>query len=390
MSAVTNTALALPALPPSLTYLPGLHLVLQSFRADQRLLPPAWRNPEAWPEYGQGAHASRHLKDDLLEHALAVAGPRALLRLGEGLGDLDVIPFAAALSRCPGAAALAESWARLEALMQIEPRTVFERVDARVLAFSRRDAGGGPPPLRHHLFVAGALWTLLGHQGHQDLTLEVTDSDGHSWAVAGGPDRAIRGPLPEARRARRWTLYAHERSPSTGQEPPGGEGPRELPWPTRVCRQLSFDERPSLKQLARRLGTSSRTLQRRLAEQGLRFQTLTRTNRVHEAARRLLDTEQPITQVAMDTGFSDSAHLTREFRRVTGVTPSGFRWLSAPTRSLRPSHALAAAIPDRGLAPPFNEPLDRPASLSGDPATPARPWSMFRPANNDGSPCPNR
>ena len=56
--------------------------------------------------------------------------------------------------------------------------------------------------------------------------------------------------------------------------------------------------------------------------------------RVHEASRRLVDGDQAISEIALECGFYDQAHLTRTFRRWMGMTPRDFRKLSLenPTR----------------------------------------------------------
>jgi AraC-like DNA-binding protein len=47
--------------------------------------------------------------------------------------------------------------------------------------------------------------------------------------------------------------------------------------------------------------------------------------RVHEASCLLADTDAPLSEVALATGFYDQAHLSRTFRRWMGMTPSEFR-----------------------------------------------------------------
>jgi len=47
--------------------------------------------------------------------------------------------------------------------------------------------------------------------------------------------------------------------------------------------------------------------------------------RVDEARRLLLDTERPVAEIALETGFSDQSHLTRVFRRSLGETPAALR-----------------------------------------------------------------
>lgn len=47
--------------------------------------------------------------------------------------------------------------------------------------------------------------------------------------------------------------------------------------------------------------------------------------RVARAAAALIQTENPISEIANTGGFSDQAHLSRDFRRIFGCTPSHWR-----------------------------------------------------------------
>ncbi|HET6234253.1 MAG TPA: AraC family transcriptional regulator [Acetobacteraceae bacterium] len=54
------------------------------------------------------------------------------------------------------------------------------------------------------------------------------------------------------------------------------------------------------------------------------YQLLARL-RVERARTMMLSTGQPLSQIALACGFCDQAHLSRQFRRVTGSTPLGWR-----------------------------------------------------------------
>lgn len=47
--------------------------------------------------------------------------------------------------------------------------------------------------------------------------------------------------------------------------------------------------------------------------------------RMQHAAGLLRNTDQPITQIAYDSGFSDSNYFAREFRKVIGESPTAYR-----------------------------------------------------------------
>jgi AraC-like DNA-binding protein len=77
--------------------------------------------------------------------------------------------------------------------------------------------------------------------------------------------------------------------------------------------------------IARQLGVSSRTLQRRLAVSGQSYQELLDTVRREAAEKCIAASSLPIAEVAYLVGYSEPAAFHRAFKRWTGVTPHAFR-----------------------------------------------------------------
>ena len=82
---------------------------------------------------------------------------------------------------------------------------------------------------------------------------------------------------------------------------------------------------PALSDVARHLGMSGRTLQRRLSEEGHSYQTLVDESRRQLAKRLLQQTDFSLIEVAFMTGFSGQSAFTRAFKRWAGQTPRSFR-----------------------------------------------------------------
>jgi AraC-like DNA-binding protein len=82
---------------------------------------------------------------------------------------------------------------------------------------------------------------------------------------------------------------------------------------------------PSLEDSARRLGMSSRTLRRRLHDEGQSFQSLLRDFRVDLAREYLNTTEMAPKQIAFLLGFDDVQAFRRAFKGWTGSTPKEYR-----------------------------------------------------------------
>jgi AraC-like DNA-binding protein len=70
---------------------------------------------------------------------------------------------------------------------------------------------------------------------------------------------------------------------------------------------------------------SSRTLQRRLAEQGHSYRTLVDASRRQLAKHLLRKSDFSLIEVAFMTGFADQSAFTRAFKRWSGHTPRAYR-----------------------------------------------------------------
>ena len=82
---------------------------------------------------------------------------------------------------------------------------------------------------------------------------------------------------------------------------------------------------PKVETIAEIAGLSVRSLQRRLAREGLSHSEIVEQARYQAATRLLEDTDNRVTDIGFELGYSDSAHFTRAFKRWAGVTPREYR-----------------------------------------------------------------
>jgi AraC-like DNA-binding protein len=86
----------------------------------------------------------------------------------------------------------------------------------------------------------------------------------------------------------------------------------------------------SLRDAARALGVSDRSLQRALGEEGLTFKAVVDDARAALARRHLEDSRLAIGEVGFLLGFQEVSAFYRAFRRWTGTTPLDFRRSGRP------------------------------------------------------------
>jgi AraC-like DNA-binding protein len=73
------------------------------------------------------------------------------------------------------------------------------------------------------------------------------------------------------------------------------------------------------------VGVSSRTLQRYLMKQGTTYTLLIDEICFKLSREMMLDKNLSITEIAFELGYSDVAHFSRAFRRITGLSPRCYR-----------------------------------------------------------------
>lgn len=82
-----------------------------------------------------------------------------------------------------------------------------------------------------------------------------------------------------------------------------------------------------LQMTAAIIGTSPRTLQRRLSQEQLAYGRLLQSVRFRSAQRLLRDPAMRLAEIARRLGYTDSANFIRAFKRWSGIGPSEFRQL---------------------------------------------------------------
>ena len=94
-----------------------------------------------------------------------------------------------------------------------------------------------------------------------------------------------------------------------------------------------FAEPLTLGQLSRYLHVSPATCNRLFRKSiGRSFKTALIETRISHACRLLLETEQPILDIAYASGFTNLSNFNRRFKEMKGQTPRGYRNLSRPQR----------------------------------------------------------
>ncbi len=89
--------------------------------------------------------------------------------------------------------------------------------------------------------------------------------------------------------------------------------------------QAVCDGHPNIEGIARRVGMSARTLQRRLAESGNSFKDLLDDVRSDLAREYLSRSSADLTEISFLLGYSELSAFDRAFRRWTGMAPRDYR-----------------------------------------------------------------
>lgn len=100
-------------------------------------------------------------------------------------------------------------------------------------------------------------------------------------------------------------------------------------WPDLLLADLACDGATEIGEWAETNGLARETVSRGFAATyGIAPSTVRAELRARAAWLRLTRESEPLCQIAIETGFSDQAHMTRWVRRITGAPPAAWRTTS--------------------------------------------------------------
>jgi two-component system response regulator YesN len=99
----------------------------------------------------------------------------------------------------------------------------------------------------------------------------------------------------------------------------------------RAIIDAEYRKKLQLDDVARRVATSRRQLQRAFAEAGeTSFRAYLQRVRMDRAAELLREGDAPVNEVASEVGYRQAAQFAKAFRRHHGAPPSSFRSTLTP------------------------------------------------------------
>ena len=84
-------------------------------------------------------------------------------------------------------------------------------------------------------------------------------------------------------------------------------------------------EFPTIEQAAEQLNLSTRTLRRRLKEEGCSFRELLNEVRFQMARDYLTETRLPLSEISWLLGYTEPGNFSHAFNRWCGLTPRAYR-----------------------------------------------------------------
>jgi len=193
-----------------------------------------------------------------------------------------------------------------------------------MIGFSYRflcHAAGAPLPLVEVTFAHAAGYPVAPYEELFGAPVRFDAPSSAIWL----PHAALRTPFAGRDPLARRYLEAHAEQLLAAL--PAGRPPAP-PLLAQLREAIALELAPSgaeLARVARRVALSTRTLQRRLEEQGTGYQELVDDVRAAMARSLLGDRSRSIVDVAFELGYADLRSFYRAFRRWTGATPAEWR-----------------------------------------------------------------
>jgi AraC-like DNA-binding protein len=273
---------------------------------------------------------------EVLDYVYAHAGGAALLQAGRSLAGLDD-PLLFVLLNSDSAQLLIEKEARLGRFIHSRHVVRLLAQTSSSLRLQHESLEPEPPRATENLASAGQHIVLFEELGYQGLRLRLPESDEPDrWVFRDGRYQQPGGGRCDVW-SFEWDAFVPTRRPMAGLDAllRANDARPELREATQTAASVESVVRTdlgrtwTLHEVATKLDTSTRSLQRALSNEHTRFSDLLDRVRTDEAAHLLRQSDLSVTEIGYVCGFADTSHFSRRFKRRIGSSPSAYRADSA-------------------------------------------------------------
>ena len=257
----------------------------------------------------------------MLKFLLSSKGSESVLSAGHQLGRSGDNPILDILASSSEPAELFEVFERLEPLFHLGNKTIYTMITTGAL-IRHVPRLSQSIHIAESLFICGAQIGMLERIGCRQVQalFDETVVARPLENTSGQSQLSIELDGPDIRSSNMWKL-TWTSSPSRRRIEVGSSFAKDV-------ERLILEQparRWTLELVGREFGTSTRSVQRRLHQESVKFADLLVRTRTNAAEQYLARTSLPINEVALLCGFSDQSHLNAAARRLKGTTPHQIR-----------------------------------------------------------------
>ena len=265
----------------------------------------------------------------LIQHVIEQRGVSSLIKLGQGLKKLVHEPTHRALCTADSPQELIRRWLRLERYIHSRHSTDMVACESNSMTIRHFALSGYPPPMpAEDLVILGVLLSLMEVIGIKQLKVTIQGREVYPDCDVRSLERNV-----ENRATSEWYSQWTTIKPPLGVYSMAAVSAELIQFEnwSPLARKVfvALADQPMLaatiRSIASEQGLSDRTLQRKLAEEGLSFSMLLARARSLVASKALLVGKESISEVGFLCGYSDQAHFTREFKKSVGMPPGQYR-----------------------------------------------------------------
>lgn len=279
------------------------------------------------PDAANNPHVNLSAKRVLLAQAFEDFGASPIVQAGFDIQKMPDNPLSFAMIRTTSVDCVMDRFFKLQKYFHSKHRLQLLRREKNMVEMQHVSTTTEKPRIYEDLLLGGLMAGILSQYGCTNLRLDFNDKniikDGHvNTPFVPDPDSSIF-----------IICWDDIIRPDIGQievettKMGAFIATAKRTYSARIERCIAEDpiRKWSVARMAKEFCLSSRSLQRRLTEEGTSYRDCILAARCRCAIYYMTEESENLTAVGFLAGFSDAAHFSREFKKNMGLLPSNFK-----------------------------------------------------------------